>query len=64
MHIGLPLAQASARLSTNAARYLRLQDRGVIAEGAWADLVVLHPATLEVQHVVVEGEAIEFHAAD
>jgi len=64
VHIGLPLAQASARLSTNAARYLRLPDRGVIAEGAWADLVVLHPATLEVQHVVVEGEAIEFHAAD
>lgn len=59
VHIGLPLAQASERVSTHAARYLGLFDRGSIEPGAWADLVVLDPQTLEVQQVVVEGERIE-----
>lgn len=59
VHIGLSVAQASARVSTHAARYLGLSDRGLIAAGAWADLVVLDPQTLQVQQVVVEGEAID-----
>ena len=59
VHIGLSVEQASARVSTYAARYLGLSDRGLIAPGAWADLVVLDPQTLQVQQVVVEGEAID-----
>jgi N-acetylglucosamine-6-phosphate deacetylase len=55
--LGLPLAEASRRVSTNAADYLGLLDRGRIAAGAWADLVVLAPA-LELLEVYVEGEPI------
>ncbi|MFN5723000.1 MAG: N-acetylglucosamine-6-phosphate deacetylase [Betaproteobacteria bacterium] len=62
VQIGLPVAQACARVSTNAARYLRLHDRGTLAQGSWADMVVLDPATLAVRQVVVEGEVIDVNA--
>ena len=39
--IGLPLADASSRLSRYRRRLPRLEDRGRLARGAWADLVVL-----------------------
>jgi N-acetylglucosamine-6-phosphate deacetylase len=55
--LGLPLAAASLRTSTLAARHLGLTDRGVVEAGAWADLVVLD-ADLQVQRVVVEGETV------
>ncbi len=55
--IGLPLAEAARRLSLRPADYLGLPDRGRIAAGAWADLVVLSPA-LEVEQVYVEGEPV------
>jgi N-acetylglucosamine-6-phosphate deacetylase len=56
--IGLTLVEASARVSRHAADYLRLPDRGRLAPGAWADLVLLEPRTLQLQQVCVEGEAI------
>ena len=56
--IGLPLAEASARVSRHAADYLRLAERGRLAAGAWADVVVLDPQTLRLQQVYVEGEPI------
>ena len=55
--LGLPLAEASRRTSTLAAEHLGLADRGRLAPGAWADLVLLD-AELGVTAVVVEGEAI------
>jgi N-acetylglucosamine-6-phosphate deacetylase len=55
--IGLPLAEAARRLSLRPAEYLGLPDRGRIASGAWADLVVLSPM-LEVEQVYVEGEQV------
>ena len=59
----MDLAQASMRLSTHAADYLGLHDRGRLAPGAWADIVVLD-RDLKLQDVYVEGESIEFaHAA-
>ena len=61
---GASVAQASARVSTHAAQYLGLSDRGVIAQGAWADLVVLDPHTLQLQQVLVEGEAIDLRASN
>ena len=57
--IGVPLADAAARVSTHAARYLGLADRGVLRPGAHADLVVVDAATLALQRVVVEGETID-----
>ncbi len=56
--IGLDLADASRRVSTNAADYLGLNDRGRLQVGAWADLVVLDHQ-LNLIAVYVEGEKID-----
>jgi N-acetylglucosamine-6-phosphate deacetylase len=55
--IGLDLADASQRLSRNPADYLGLTDRGELAIGQWADIVVLD-RDLQVRQVFVEGEPI------
>jgi N-acetylglucosamine-6-phosphate deacetylase len=56
--LGLPLVDAARRLSTHAARYLGLADRGALAVGAWADLVLLD-ARLHLTGVLVEGATID-----
>jgi N-acetylglucosamine-6-phosphate deacetylase len=56
--LGVPLDEASRRTSTYAAEYLGLEDRGQLAAGCHADLVVLTPA-LRLAAVHVEGESIE-----
>jgi len=53
--LGLSLDEASLRVSTHAADYLGLTDRGRLEPGAWADAVVLD-RDLELQDVYVEGE--------
>ena len=60
--LGLPLAEASRRTATIAAEHLGLADRGLLAPGAWADLVVLD-ASLQLQRVLVEGEEIALQDA-
>ena len=60
--LGLEIEDAARRVSTNAADYLGLEDRGRLAPGAWADFVVMD-RELALQQVVVEGEAIEFEDA-
>jgi N-acetylglucosamine-6-phosphate deacetylase len=57
--IGLELPNASRRVSTHAADYLGLSDRGRLAVGAWADVVVLD-RDLQLMDVYVEGASIEF----
>ncbi len=59
VHIGLNLQDAAARVSTHAANYLRLADRGRLQTGAVADIVVLDAATLQLQQVWVEGEPLK-----
>ena len=59
--IGLDLADASRRVSTFAADFLGLTDRGRLVENAWADLVILD-RDLKLQEVFIEGVAIG-HAA-
>lgn len=54
LEIGLELPDASRRLSNYPADFLGLDDRGRIAPGAWADLVVLDQ-DLRVRQVIVEG---------
>jgi N-acetylglucosamine-6-phosphate deacetylase len=54
--IGLPLDDASRRVSANPAEFLELGDRGRLAVGAWADVVVLD-RDLQVQEVFIEGGA-------
>ncbi|MGZ5198363.1 MAG: N-acetylglucosamine-6-phosphate deacetylase [Telluria sp.] len=56
--LGLDLADASHRLSRFPADYLREPERGRLAPGAWADIVVLDE-TLHPVAVFVEGEAID-----
>ncbi|MDC8785057.1 N-acetylglucosamine-6-phosphate deacetylase [Roseateles koreensis] len=56
--MGLEIADASRRVSSHAAEYLGLSDRGQLTVGAWADLVVLD-RELQLQRVVVEGEEID-----
>ncbi len=56
--LGLEMADASRRVSTHAADYLGLGDRGRLAVGAWADFVTLD-RDLQVQGVVVEGDGID-----
>ncbi len=57
--IGLTVQEASARVSRFPAQYLGLQDRGQLAVGACADVVVLDAQSLQVQGVWVEGQALE-----
>ena len=56
--IGLDLADASRRVSTNAADYLGETRRGRLAPGCYADLVVLD-RDLKLKAVYIEGEACE-----
>lgn len=56
--LGLTVLDASKRVSTHAADYLGVVDRGRLATGAWADLVVLD-RDLQLQSVYIEGSSIE-----
>ena len=56
--LGLDLADASRRVSTYAADYLGLHERGRLAAGSFADLVVLD-RQLNLKAVYVEGERID-----
>jgi N-acetylglucosamine-6-phosphate deacetylase len=56
--IGLDLADASRRVSTNAADYLGETARGRLAPGCFADLVVLD-RNLHLKAVYIEGEACD-----
>ena len=52
--LGLSLADASQRVSTHAADYLGITDRGRLIPHAWADMVVLD-ADCNLIHVIMEG---------
>ena len=56
--LGLSLAESSRRVSTHAADYLGLTDRGRLAPGAWGDAVVLD-RDLGLTAVYAEGERVE-----
>ena len=56
--LGLALHDASRRVSTHAADYLGLTDRGRLSTGSWADIVVLN-RDLHIQNVFVEGNSID-----
>ena len=56
--MGLSLDDASRRVSTHAADFLGLADRGRLLVGARADVVVLD-ADLQLTQVLVEGESID-----
>ncbi|WP_374334717.1 N-acetylglucosamine-6-phosphate deacetylase [Leeia sp.] len=56
--IGLSLSDASDRLSRNPADFLGLSDRGRLAPGSWADILVVD-RHLRLRAVYVEGERID-----
>lgn len=55
--LGLSLVDASQRVSTHAADYLGMTDRGRLMPNAWADMVVLD-ADLQLLNVVLEGHLL------
>ena len=57
LELGLTLSDASRRVSTHAADYLGIADRGRLAMGAWGDLVLLDQ-NLQLMDVFVEGKSI------
>ncbi len=56
--LGLGLAESSRRVSTHAADYLGLADRGRLVAGAWGDVVVLD-RDLSLTGVYAQGERVE-----
>ncbi|MBV8504001.1 MAG: N-acetylglucosamine-6-phosphate deacetylase [Paucibacter sp.] len=56
--LGLEIEDASRRVSTYAADYMGVQDRGRLGAGAWADLAIVD-RDLKLQRIFVEGEEIE-----
>ncbi|MFY1666945.1 N-acetylglucosamine-6-phosphate deacetylase [Pseudomonas sp. Pseu.R1] len=60
--IGLPLAEASQRLSQFPADYLGIEERGRLQIGSWADAVYLD-RDLKLTSVMVEGETLELENA-
>ena len=56
--LGLSILDASKRVSTHAADYLGVVDRGRLAMGAWADVVVLD-RDLQLQSIYIEGNSID-----
>jgi N-acetylglucosamine-6-phosphate deacetylase len=56
--VGLEIAEASHRVSTFAADYLGLADRGRLAVGAWGDAVVLD-RDLKIMDVFLQGVSID-----
>lgn len=57
--VGVPVADAIAMTSTRPAALVGSTDRGRLAPGARADLVVLDPETFEVREVVVGGRPVD-----
>ena len=57
--LGLSLTDASRRVSTHAADYLGVSDRGRLSAGAWGDVVLLD-RDLKLMDVWVEGSLIEY----
>ena len=56
--LGLSILDASKRVSAHAADYLGVVDRGRLAVGAWADLVVME-RDLTLQSIYIEGHSID-----
>jgi N-acetylglucosamine-6-phosphate deacetylase len=60
--LGLDLADAVQRVSTNAADYLGIEERGRLKAGAYADLVVMD-RNLNLKAVYIEGERCDLNDA-
>jgi N-acyl-D-amino-acid deacylase len=72
----LPLEEAIRKMTSLPAQVLRSQDRGLLREGCWADIVAFDPATVGergtfenpkqycqgVEHVLVNGIPVITHA--
>ncbi|WP_213878979.1 N-acetylglucosamine-6-phosphate deacetylase [Pseudomonas sp. dw_358] len=60
--LGVPLAEASQRLSQFPADYLGIEERGRLQPGSWADAVSVN-RDLTLAAVMVEGETVELENA-
>jgi beta-aspartyl-dipeptidase (metallo-type) len=55
---GLTLSDALKTITSNVARVLKMEKKGVITEGADADLLFLDPKTLAIEAVIARGEVV------
>jgi len=60
--LGIPIEDASKRVSTHAADYLGIDERGRLKPGAYADLVVMD-RNLNLKAVYIEGERCDLNDA-
>jgi beta-aspartyl-dipeptidase (metallo-type) len=56
--LNCPLEQLLPLITSNTARVLKLTNKGKLAAGADADVVVLDRATLAIRHVVAQGRTV------
>ena len=57
LSLGLSLEETSRRLATYPADFIGRWDRSRIAEGAWADLLILE-GNQQIGEIVIEGEML------
>jgi len=55
---GLKVSDALKCITSNVARVLKMERKGVVMEGADADLVLLDPGSLELELVMARGEVV------
>lgn len=51
-----PLEKILPLVTTNTARMLKMPNKGRIEVGADADILIMHPDTMELQHVIAKGK--------
>lgn len=58
LHEGIPLETALQTITSNPARVLKLKEKGVLAEGLHADLVLLNKDDLNINSVIALGQVM------
>jgi len=53
---GFSLAEVLPMFTSNAARVLKLDDKGRLEKGKAADILLLHQDTLEIRHLLARGK--------
>ncbi|OOE12240.1 beta-aspartyl-peptidase [Fictibacillus arsenicus] len=58
LHEGIPLETALQTITSNPARVLKLKEKGVLAEGLHADLILMNKEDLKIDSVIALGQVM------